>query len=52
VGILKHWYTKGLTDEYFKLKKTERISVNELTNEFLLHLEEDVLYEFLPVYQS
>jgi hypothetical protein len=51
VGILKHWYTKGLTDEYFKLKKTERISVNELTNEFLLHLEEDVLYEFLPVYQ-
>ncbi|MHA2399739.1 MAG: hypothetical protein ACXADU_12740 [Promethearchaeota archaeon] len=51
VGILKHWYTKGLTDEYFKLKKTERISINDLTEEFLLNIEEDVLYEFLPVYQ-
>ncbi|MHA2049349.1 MAG: hypothetical protein ACW986_07015 [Promethearchaeota archaeon] len=51
VGLLKHWYTKGLTDEDIKLKKTERITVNNLTREFLLNIEEDVLYEFLPVYQ-
>ena len=51
VGLLKHWYKKGLADEDFKLKKTERISIKELTNKFLLHLEEDVLYEFFPSYQ-
>lgn len=48
VGFMKHWYSKGLQSENVTIKKTERIKVNEITSEFLLNLEEDVLYEFFP----
>jgi len=48
VGILKHWYSKGLSNEDFVIKKTERISVKELNSNLLLNLEDDVLYEFHP----
>lgn len=48
VGILKHWYSGGINDEDFLIKKTERISIKDLNNLTLLNLEEDVLYEFHP----
>ena len=48
VGILKHWYSKGLSNEVFLIKNTERISVKELNFSILLNLEDDVLYEFHP----
>lgn len=48
VGILKHWYSKGLSNEVFLIKNTERISVKELNSGMLLNLEDDVLYEFHP----
>ena len=50
VGLLKHWYSKGLQSENISIKKIERINVNEVNSEFLLNLEEDVLYEFFPSY--
>jgi len=48
VGILKHWYSKGLSNEEFTIKKTERISVKGINANILLNLEDDVLYEFHP----
>ena len=48
VGILKHWYSKGLTNEEIVIKNTERISIKELNSSILLNLEDDVLYEFHP----
>ena len=48
VGILKHWYSKGLSNEDFLIKNTEHISVKELNSDILLNLEDDVLYEFHP----
>jgi hypothetical protein len=50
IGILKHWYSKGLEDEEISIKKTERIIIDEITSDFLLNLSEDVLYEFFPKY--
>lgn len=48
VGLLKHWYSKGLSDEEFLIKNTERISLKELNSGILLNFEDDVLYEFNP----
>jgi len=48
VGILKHWYSKGLSNEDIVIKNTERISVKELNSSILLNLEDDILYEFHP----
>ncbi|MFW9874194.1 MAG: hypothetical protein ACFFG0_13895 [Candidatus Thorarchaeota archaeon] len=50
IGVLKHWYNRGLEEEKINIKKTKKISINEITSDYLLTLEEDVLYEFLPVY--
>jgi hypothetical protein len=50
IGFLKHWYNKGLDDEKIQIKETKKISINEITPDYLLNLEEDVLYEFLPIY--
>lgn len=50
IGLLKHWYDKGLQTEEITLTRTEKINIDKITPEFLLNLEEDVLYEFLPTY--
>jgi hypothetical protein len=50
IGLLKHWYTMGLTDEEIKIRKTEKIVINQVTPDLLLNLSEDVLYEFFPIY--
>lgn len=35
-----------LEGEDFKIKETKRINIDDLNSDFLLNLEEDVLYEF------
>ncbi|MFX1445125.1 MAG: hypothetical protein ACFFHV_17055, partial [Promethearchaeota archaeon] len=50
IGLLKHWYDKDLQTEVITLARTEKIYIDKITPEFLLNLEEDVLYEFLPAY--
>ena len=50
IGLLKHWYDKGLQTEEITLTRTEKINIDKITPEFLLNLEEDVLYEFFPTY--
>ena len=50
VGLLKHWYHSNLENEDITLKKTEHLNVKEITVEKLLMMEEDVLYEFIPLY--
>jgi hypothetical protein len=50
IGLLKHWYNKGLDDERIQIKENKKISINGITQEYLLNLEEDVLYEFLPAF--
>jgi len=50
IGLLKHWYEKGLQTEEITLTRTEKINIDKISPEFLLNLEEDVLYEFLPTY--
>ena len=52
VGLLKHWYTGGLHDEEIHIKRTEKAKLTAITSDFLLNLEEDVLYEFFPSYKS
>ena len=46
VGILKHWYNFTLENEKITLKRIEKVDLNDINKEFLLYLEEDVLYEF------
>lgn len=52
VGILKHWYRGALKDENITLKETRRIQNSNVTPDFLLNLEEDILYEFYIPYNS
>ena len=51
IGILKHWYDKGLENEEFAIKQSKIMKVNELNEDLLLNMEEDVLYEFIPIYK-
>ncbi len=51
IGLLKHWYTRGLHDEEILINRTEKVQINAVTSDFLLNLEEDVLYEFFPSYK-
>ena len=50
IGLLKHWYKSSLDSEEIQLKKTEQVNLKDLTAEKLLKLDEDVLYEFFPLY--
>ncbi|MFX0087857.1 MAG: hypothetical protein ACFFAU_19550 [Candidatus Hodarchaeota archaeon] len=51
IGILKHWYDKGLENEDFNIKQKKIVKVNELNEDLLLNMEEGVLYEFIPIYK-
>jgi len=51
VGILKHWYNKRLSNEEISIKNTYRTSIEDLTPNLLLKLEEDNLYEFIASYK-
>jgi hypothetical protein len=46
IGILKHWYNSNLENEELILKRKENVNLNGVDKEFLMYLEEDVLYEF------
>lgn len=46
IGLLKHWYKGALDSEQISIKKTQRVNVERNIEELLLHLEEDILYEF------
>ncbi|MFX1269875.1 MAG: hypothetical protein ACFFAK_18095 [Promethearchaeota archaeon] len=46
IGILKHWYHSTLDNEEIILKRKQKVNLNEVDKNFLLYLEEDVLYEF------
>ncbi len=50
IGLLKHWYNRGLQNEEITITRTDKININKITPEFLLNLEEDVLYEFSSTY--
>ncbi len=50
IGILKHWYSRGLIDEEIKIRKTQRISISEVNSDLILNLDEDILYEIFPIY--
>ncbi|MFX1456559.1 MAG: hypothetical protein ACFFDB_14380 [Promethearchaeota archaeon] len=50
IGLLKHWYVRGLEEEEIKIVKTEQIGIKQVNSDLLLHLSEDILYEFLPSY--
>ncbi len=46
VGILKHWYSKNLENEEIRIIKRRIVKFAEVCEDFLLHLKEDVLYDF------
>ena len=46
IGILKHWYKGGLDSEQFAIKEKKRIKIDLVNTDFLLKLDEDILYEF------
>ena len=46
VGLLIHWYSRKLESERIKLKKRCRASIADVSPEFMLQMEHDVLYEF------
>ena len=46
IGILKHWYTSTLENEEITLKRKQKVNLKGVDKDFLLNLEEDVLYEF------
>ena len=48
IGVFKHWYSASIENEAVSIKRTERIDLQELNANYLLNLEEDVLYEFFP----
>ena len=50
IGVMKHWYTRGLQDEYFKIEKKVKLYLDEISPDILTKLAEDVLYEFLTKY--
>ncbi|MFX1384789.1 MAG: hypothetical protein ACFFBP_20370 [Promethearchaeota archaeon] len=46
VGLLKHWYHQSLEKEEIIIKRKEKINIDKLNKQDLLHMEEDVIYEF------
>lgn len=51
IGILKHWYNSNLSEEKFKIRESKQIQIDRLNKNLLLNLEEDILYEFIPIYK-
>ena len=48
IGVFKHWYSASIENEELSIKRTERINLQKLNRNYLLNLEEDVLYEIFP----
>jgi len=45
-GLLKHFYNKGPETEQFELTRVEDVSVNNISYDFLMKIEDDILYRF------
>lgn len=46
IGLLLHWYRRGVEDESLKNLTPAWVSASDLTPQFLLNVAEDVLYRF------
>ncbi|MFM8174224.1 MAG: hypothetical protein ACKN81_11835 [Pirellulaceae bacterium] len=46
IGVLLHWYSGDLTTEAIDAGNRRWLSHSELTEDYLLHAEEDVLHTF------
>jgi hypothetical protein len=46
LGLLLHLYHSGIESERIKILRKERICLAELSPEFIMRIEEDILYEF------
>jgi transcriptional regulator len=46
VGLLIHWYTRGLDSERIDIHKRIRVRIRDASSELMLKMEHDVLYEF------
>ncbi len=47
-GLLLHWYSDdGLETEMIKLTERKRIRINEVTEDILLNIEQDILYDIV-----
>jgi hypothetical protein len=44
---LLHWYRSGPADERFTVARTDKVGVGELTPEWLMQIEGDVLYLYV-----
>jgi len=45
IGLLLHWYSGSLTGERITLRERIRLPIGQVRPEFLVQIEEDVLYE-------
>lgn len=49
VGLLLHFYNHGsLENDRIEFARQEEVSLTELNAEYLLHMEEDVVYHYIP----
>ena len=46
IGLLLHWYKRGVENERFDNLKAQSVTKDELSPEFLGRIDEDVLYRF------
>lgn len=46
IGFLKHWYEGSIENEDIVIKRKEKVKIKDLSIDYLLNIEEDVLYEF------
>ncbi len=46
VGLLKHWYEGNLESEDIKIIETKRLNLDQDLFDELLHMDEDIRYEF------
>jgi hypothetical protein len=47
IGLLLHWYKRGLENERIKIKERKIIKMSDLTEDNLLKMEEDVVYDIV-----
>ena len=47
IGLLLHWYRRGIRSERINIKGREKLTLSEVTAERLMKMKEDVVYEFV-----
>jgi len=47
IGLLLHWYKGATASERIRVKDRRKILISELTEEILLQMEEDVIYDIV-----